>query len=147
MSIQTKADRQKFSRLRHSLIRLAEEVTQLIESFLSDKPVIRGSVYELKRKCGKPRCKCAQGQLHSTMVVSASEKGRTRLRGIRRGFLPEVKSNVRRYQQLRRARSRLGEVHRKMLHVMNEIETMRREEIPDNQRRSSPGVKPTGKKS
>jgi hypothetical protein len=37
---------------------------------------------------------------------------------------------VRRYQELRRARSRLVEVHRKMIRVMDEMEGMRREQVP-----------------
>ena len=130
MCIQNSESRQKFSRLRLSLSRLSDEVRKLIEPSFSDKPVIKGSVYELKRKCGKPGCKCAQGELHSRMVLSASEKGRTRLRVIPHGFLVQVQIKVRRYQELRRARSRLVEVHRKMIRVMDEMEVMRREQIP-----------------
>jgi len=130
MGIQTKAKRQKFSRLRQSLINLSYEVRELIKPFFSDKPVIKGSVYELKRKCGKPGCRCTKGQLHRSMVLSSSEKGRTRLLIIPHGFLLEVKSKVQRYQKLRRTRRRLIEVQRKMLHVMDEMEEMRREEMP-----------------
>lgn len=130
MSIQSSEDRQKFSRLRQSLRRLSDEARKLIEPSFSHKTVIKGSVYELKRKCGKPGCKCAQGELHSRMVLSASEKGRTRLRVIPHGFLVEVQIKVRRYQELRRARSRLVEMHRKMIRVMDEMEVMRREQIP-----------------
>ncbi len=64
------------------------------------------------------------------MVVSASEKGKTILRVIPHGFLVEVQGKVRRYQQLRRARARLGEVHRKMIQVIDEMEVMRRQEVP-----------------
>ena len=64
------------------------------------------------------------------MVVSASEKGKTKLRAIPHGFLVEVQTKVRRYQELRRVRVRLIEVHKKMLQVMDEMESMRREEIP-----------------
>ena len=130
MSIQNSENRQKFSRLRQSLRRLSDEARKLIEPSFSDKPVIKGSVYELKRKCGKPGCKCAQGELHSRMVLSASERGKTRLRVIPHGFLVEVQIKVRRYQELRRARSRLVEMHRKMIRVMDEMEAMRREQIP-----------------
>jgi len=130
MGIQKTADKLKFSQLRHSLRRLSDEIRQLINPSFSDKPVIKGSVYELKRKCGKPGCKCAQGELHSRMVLSASEKGKTRLRVIPHGFLVEVQIKVRRYQELRRARSRLVEMHRKMIRVMDEMEVMRREQIP-----------------
>ena len=130
MGIKTTTDRKKFSQLRQSLRRLANEIRQVGEPFFSNKPVIKGSVYELKTKCGKPGCKCAKGQLHHRMVVSASEKGKTKLRAIPHGFLVEVQTKVRRYQELRRVRVRLIEVHKKMLQVMDEMESMRREEIP-----------------
>jgi hypothetical protein len=63
------------------------------------------------------------------MVVSASEKGRTSLQVIPHGFLVEVERKVRRYQELRRARARLVEIHRQMLRVMDEMEGMRREDL------------------
>jgi len=124
-------DRQKFSRLRQSLVQLSNEIKKLTNPFLSDKPVIKGSVYELKRKCGKPGCKCAQGELHCRMVVSASEKGKTRLRVIPSGVLIEVQVKVRRYQELRQARARLVGVHKKILQTMDEMEAMRREQVPE----------------
>ena len=130
MSIKTNPDKRKFSQLRQSLGRLANEIRQVINPFFSDKPLIKGSVYELKTKCGKPGCKCAQGQLHHRIVLSASEKGKTRLRAIPRGFLVEVQTKVRCYQEVRRARVRLIEVHKKMLQLTDEMEAMRREEMP-----------------
>jgi len=130
MGIKTATDKKKFSQLRQSLARLANETRQIVEPFFSDKPVIKGSVYELKTKCGKPGCKCAKGQLHPRMVLSASEKGKTKLRAIPRGFLVEVKTKVRCYQELRGARARLVEVHKKILKVMDEMEAMRREQMP-----------------
>ena len=132
MGIQSKAARDKFSRLRQSLRHLVNEMKQLVEPFFSDRPVIKGTVYELRRKCGKPGCKCAQGELHARMVVSASEKGKTRLRVIPRGFLVEVQERVRRYQELRRVRARLVVIHRQMLGVLDEMEAMRREELPSS---------------
>jgi hypothetical protein len=71
------------------------------------------------------------------MVVSASEKGRTSLRVIPHGFLVEVQTKVRRYQELRRARARLIQVHRQMLRVMDEMEAMRREELPCSGKKGS----------
>ena len=63
------------------------------------------------------------------MVVSASEGGKTQLRAIPRGFLVDTQQRVRRYQELRRARARVVEIHRQMLKVMDEMEVMRREEL------------------
>jgi hypothetical protein len=140
MGIQSKVARERFSRLRQSLLQLLSEMKRLVEPFFSDRPVIKGTVYELRRRCGKPGCRCAQGELHARMVVSASEKGRTRLRVIPRGFLVEVQEKVRRYQELRRVRARLVAIHREMLKVLDEMEAMRREELPSSdKKRSSKG--------
>jgi len=73
------------------------------------------------------------------MVVSASEGGKTRLQVIPRGFLVEVQAKVQRYQELRRVRARLGEVYRKMLKVMDQMEAMRREELSSSGKRRSGG--------
>jgi len=137
MGIQTKSTKERFSRLRQSLLHLVSEMKQLVEPFFSDRPVIKGTVYELRRKCGKPGCKCAQGELHARMVVSASEKGRTRLRVIPRGFLVEVQGRVKRYQELRRVRARVVVIHRQMLRVLDEMEAMRREELPASGKKGS----------
>jgi len=137
MGIQKKTDREKFSQLRQTLLHLASEIEGLVKPLFSDRPVIKGTAYELTRKCGKPGCKCARGELHTRMVVSASEKGKTRLQVIPRGALVEVQTKVRRYQDLRRVRARLGEIYRKMLKVMDEMEAMRREEVSSPDRKGS----------
>jgi len=139
MGIQNKTDREKFSQLRQTLLRLASEIKGLVEPFFSDRPVIKGTVYELKRRCGKPGCKCARGELHARMVVSASQGGKTKLQVIPHGFLVEVQTKVRRYQELRRVRARLGEIYRKMLKVMDQMEAMRREELSSSGKRRSGG--------
>ena len=139
MGIQSKADREKFSQLRQTLLRLASEIKGLVEPVFSDRAVIKGTVYELKRRCGKPGCKCTRGELHARMVVSASEGGKTRLQVIPKGFLVEVQGKVRRYQELRRVRARLGEIYQKMLKGIDQIEAMRREEMPGSGSKQSGG--------
>jgi hypothetical protein len=132
MGIQNRGGREKFSRMRQSLPRLLSQMRGLVKPFFSDRPVIKGTVYELRRRCGKPGCKCARGELHARMVVSASEKGKTRLRVIPRGFLGEVQEKVRRYQELRRVRARLVAIHREILKILDGMEAMRREELPSS---------------
>ena len=139
MGIQNKREREKFSQLRQTLLHLAIEIEGLVKPVFSDLPMIRGTVYELKRRCGKPGCKCARGELHARMVVSASERGKTRLQVIPHGSLVEVQKKVRRYQDLRRVRARLGEIFRKMLKVLDEMEGMRREELSALEKKRSGG--------
>lgn len=133
MGIQNKAVREKFSGLRQSLIELADQVRGVLEPLLSDQPLIKGTVYELKRRCGKPQCRCARGELHTRMVLSSSEQGRTRLRVIPPGTLVEVQIKVRHYQQFRRARARLGEIYRRMLNLADQMEAMRKQEMRGQQ--------------
>ena len=73
------------------------------------------------------------------MVVSASEGGRTRLQVIPQGFLVEVQAKVRRYQELRRARARLGELYRTIIKVIDEMERRRREEVSASGKKRSGG--------
>jgi hypothetical protein len=42
--------------------------------------LVRGSVVTHRRRCGKPNCRCADGEaLHESTVLSYFEGGRTRL--------------------------------------------------------------------
>ena len=89
--------------------------------------MVRGTVYELRRKCGKPSCCCAtEGQLHPVTVLSVSEEGRTRLRAIPTGQIAALRDLTARYQRFRRARARLVKVHAQMLAVIDQLEAARR---------------------
>jgi hypothetical protein len=56
---------------------------------------------------------------------------------IPRGFLVEVQGRVKRYQELRRVRARVVVIHRQMLRVLDEMEAMRREELPASDKKRS----------
>ncbi len=129
MNIQDIPPRRRFSRLRQTLRQVAGEVSQLVKPVLADGAVIKGSVYEIQRRCGKPGCKCLRGELHKSMVLSTSEHGRTKLRTIPRGRVTDVRQKVAAYRQIRRARARLVKIHQKMLEIIDQIEALRREEM------------------
>ena len=119
----------RLSRLRQSLARLRDEATQLLEVFLGRTPLARGTVYELRRKCGKPSCCCATaGQRHAVTVLSVSAEGRTRLRAIPQGQIAGLRALTARYQRFRRARARLVKVHRTMVAVIDQLDAARRRE-------------------
>jgi hypothetical protein len=117
------------SRLRQSLRQLGDETARLLEIFLQREPLLRGSVYELRRKCGKAACCCATaGQLHATPVLSRSEGGRTRLLVVPEGKLAQWRELTRRYQELRQARARLVKIHAKMVALIDQLERARQTE-------------------
>ncbi len=61
--------------------------------------VLRGSLVRLRRKCGKPNCHCAQGQLHTTPVLSYSLRGRTTVLTLPPAYLPHIRAALQRYRQ------------------------------------------------
>ncbi len=118
----------QLSRTRQALVRLRDELGQLLEVFLAREPLVKGSVYELRRRCGKPTCGCTRGELHGTAVLSWSEGGRTRLRSLPPGRRGDLRAAVHRYQRFRRARARLVKLHIEMLALIAALEAARREE-------------------
>lgn len=62
------------------------------------------------------------------MILSRSEGGRTQLLTIAPGRLVELRVLTTRYQRFRRARARLGQIYRKMIALIDELEAARRQE-------------------
>ena len=52
------------SRLRQKISLLRTRRTNLENKALRSRAMVRGSLLELMRKCGKPGCKCQRGELH-----------------------------------------------------------------------------------
>ena len=66
--------------------------------------LVRGSVVTHRRRCGKPNCRCADGEaLHETTVLSYSEGGRTRLLTLPADQVASARAATERYR-IRRQR-------------------------------------------
>jgi hypothetical protein len=95
MNKQTLIDRHEFSKLRKQLADLIEEAMKLAQIFMPMHPLLRGTVYELKRKCGKPPCPIVMKVFFTQeWVLSSSEKGKTRLRVIPVGMMDVIRSHM-----------------------------------------------------
>lgn len=116
------------SRWRQTLRHLLAELEQCVEGAMGRAPLVRGNVYELARKCGKPGCVCARGRLHRSMVLTWSEAGRSKLWSIPAERLSELQVKSEAYRRSRRARARVTVLSKKILAVMDRIEQLRREE-------------------
>ena len=121
-------EKESLSRLRQELRRLLEELERSVEVVFGRGPLVKGSVYEMARKCGKPACVCTRGQLHRSMVLSWSHQGRTRLKSIPPERVQELRRKSEEYLRFRRARAQVAVIYKQMLSVIDRIETLRREE-------------------
>lgn len=117
----------ELSRLRLALRHLLNDLRSALRVVFGRSPLVKGNVYELARKCGKPSCACVRGQRHRTVVLSWSEQGRTRLRSIPSERRAEVGHKSQEYLRFRRARARVTEIYREMLKVIDRIEELRRQ--------------------
>jgi len=126
--MQTNKDREELSRLRSALQRRLTDLRRIVQVVFGRSPLVKGNVYELARKCGKPNCMCTRGGLHRSMVLTWSEEGKGRLLSIPSERVAEVKKKSEEYLRFRRARARVTEIHREILTLMDRIEKLRREE-------------------
>lgn len=118
------------SRLRRSLCRLRDEAARLLDIFLGREPLVRGSVYELRRKCGKSSCACAAGEaLHSCVAITwRDDAGRKRLRSLSSKEQVEMTRLTKRYRRFRRARAGLVKLQAQILDIVDKLEVLRRRE-------------------
>jgi len=65
--------------------------------------VLRGSLITLKRKCGRPECRCARGDLHTTPALSYSVGGVTHMVMLHAEALPRVQAALARYDRAQAA--------------------------------------------
>lgn len=63
--------------------------------------LMRGSVYDRERKCGRATCACATGgPKHPTRQLTVTLRGRTHTRYVRQGELAQVQALVATYHAL-----------------------------------------------
>jgi hypothetical protein len=103
---------------------LAAEYDRCLRSLLPLRQLLKGSVYELQTRCGKPTCHCAsdQGPLHTSTVLSWSEKGVTRLRTLPPGERARLRQCTENYRRFRQARATLVRLHRRVLAAVDQLE-------------------------
>ena len=113
------------SQLRKQLQECQREFGELLSVLKQRRPLIRGNAYNLRRRCGKDGCRCQDGHLHESWVLSVPEKGRKRMRAIPKGKRAQWQSMTERYRRFRRARARLVKLSAEIIKLVDELERER----------------------
>ena len=116
------------ARLRQRLRRLTEEHERLLQVAYELSPLWRGIVLDAKRKCGKPNCHCAQGELHVSPMLSDRSGSRQRSLAVKGENLALFRRLTEAYRAVRASRARLVKVQREILQVFDALEAARRQE-------------------
>jgi hypothetical protein len=126
--MQTRKQRDQLSRLRRTLRDHLADLEKSLDVVFGRAPMVKGNVYELARKCGKPNCACTRGKLHCSMVLTWSHEGKPKLFSIPSKRLAELQMKSEEYLRFRRVRARVTEICKKIVDAMDRIEKLRREE-------------------
>ena len=116
------------SSFRRQLHDLQQQLPLLLEAFLGRAPILPGSLYTLRRRCGKPTCHCVQGELHASTVLSYRGQGRPQNITPPPEHLSAVRGLTDDYRLFRQARTQLLQVQRQILKLIDGIEAARVQE-------------------
>ncbi len=124
------------SRIRQRIAQLVRERQTAERILLARQDLLKGTLSEVRRTCGKPGCKCTKGGKHICYQLSASVEGRTRTRNVPRKQLAKVRLLTDDYRRFRQARAAWVRLNGQIIDLINQLETARTvKSIPDEQRR------------
>lgn len=109
------------SRLRQKILLLDEKRLSLIKTLLHPLPMISGSLYQMHRPCGNPRCKCARGELHSSWYLSTRKDKKTNLIYIGKIVPERLSTRVRRYQSYQKTLAEIRRIDSEISSSLNKL--------------------------
>ena len=113
------------ARTRQRIRALADLLQGQVQGAMGHAPLVRGSFYRYRRRCGKAGCRCSSGMLHTGQAFSVRSGGRSRtlpLTGVDR---EELSRHVGVYRELRRVRAGMVRTFDKLLRQVDKLELLR----------------------
>ena len=111
--------------LRQQLWRAYAALAHTLRRLQRSDPMVQGSFYLLRRKCGKPNCRCAACQLHAAYVLTRSEQGQDRLYMVPKEQRAHVRKWAAEYRRYQRARAVLTRRHARLLALVDQMAEQR----------------------
>jgi len=134
---------QRLSSLRSQLTQAQQQLPGLLEECFGREPLLPGSLYTLRRKCGKPNCRCARGKLHESTVLSYRGQGRPQNISPPPEQIDTLRTITDNYRRVRQARIKLVRWQRQLLTLVDALEAARVQlGEAEFQKGRSPAVKP-----
>jgi hypothetical protein len=111
----------RLSRLRQQLWRAYGALGRTLRALQRDPPMVPGTLYVLRRRCGKPNCRCARGGLHATWVLTRSEAGKPRLYAVSADQRGRLRPRVDEYRRWQRSRALLVKQVARLLALIDQL--------------------------
>jgi hypothetical protein len=100
---------------RMNVVELIKNRREMAKGAPKIQEVVRGSIVIMNRVCGKATCRCQKGLKHSSMYVSQSYRGKTRMIYIPKRSQIAVRRFIGNYLKIKNVMNRMSEVNIKML--------------------------------
>jgi hypothetical protein len=114
----------KVSAGRQRAVRIAKELLHVLKPLLRAQTLLRGTVYELRTRCGKPSCACAGNdeKRHRRWVLSYTVEGEKRMRVVPLKRLAEWRRWAANAREFRTRRAKIAGMTRQLLEDLDVIE-------------------------
>lgn len=113
------------SALRQKRWRAYGALARTLRQLQRAEPMVQGSFYLLRRKCGKPNCRCAAGQLHASWVLTRSEGGKDHIDSVPQEQRAQVRRWAAEYRRYQRARAAWVKAQPGLLALMDQMAEQR----------------------
>ena len=111
---------------RRRVTKLVDRLSVLAQVFKGHSPLIKGTLYERRRRCGRAGCRCERGQLHVSPALCLSDGGKARMVALRGLDLQKLGQNTENYRQFRQARAEFVKTCEELLGLIDRLDESRR---------------------
>ena len=109
------------SQIRQRLNQIPVEMAAEVHRMVSVRTMVRGYLYHSHRRCGKPTCRCARGELHEAWVLATKVGGKATTRSVATGLRKKVEKLADNYRQFRDAQGRMRKLTKEAARLGREL--------------------------
>lgn len=101
---------------------LGAQHTSLLAQLLDTSAMVKGTFRQVYQRCGKPTCRCVDGQGHLSIRISWTENARSRTKAIPSQDVAWIKSMTGNYKKFRKTRQRIRELNNELNSLLDALE-------------------------
>lgn len=113
------------SRYRQQIMEQVEQLKRLSSITQERSGILRASIYERKRKCGKDGCRCAQGRLHRGKVLEVRRNGKSHVKSLEGPEAGTITRLVESWRRFRRAKGEMVQSFGQLLKLVDRLGQLR----------------------
>jgi Family of unknown function (DUF6788) len=116
---------ERLSLLRSQLNQAPQQLAALLALCFGRESLLPGSMYTLRRKCGKPNCHCARGALHESTILSYRGQGRPKNISLPPEQIDALRKMTDDYRRFRQTRAKIVRWQRELLKLLDALQAAR----------------------